>query len=62
MRDGKGEPENGDVKKYLSGIKDLFNLSFDRFNSKTSSERNNNKKCNCRSEYIISNDIDIFRY
>ena len=34
MRDGKGEPENGDVKKFLSGIKDLFNLSFDRFNSK----------------------------
>lgn len=31
---GKGEPENGDIKKFISGIIDLFNLKFDRFNSK----------------------------
>lgn len=31
---GKGEPENGDVKKFISGITDLFNFRFDRFNKK----------------------------
>lgn len=31
---GKGEPENADVKKFLSGIKDIFNFRFDKFNSK----------------------------
>ena len=34
IKDGIGEPENGDVKKFMSGIRDLFNLRFDRFNSK----------------------------
>lgn len=36
MADGKGEPDNGDVKKFIFGIKDLFNSRFDRFNSKIS--------------------------
>lgn len=36
---GKGEPENGDVKKFLAGVRDLFNLSFDRFNPKVQKKR-----------------------
>ncbi|MBW1613337.1 MAG: AIPR family protein [Deltaproteobacteria bacterium] len=34
IHSGKGEPENGDVKKFIAGIKDLFNLNFNRFNKK----------------------------
>ena len=34
IHSGKGEPENGDVKKFISGIKDLVNFRFDRFNNK----------------------------
>lgn len=34
IHDGKGEPANGDVKKFVAGIRDLFNMSFDRFNDK----------------------------
>ena len=34
MHSGTGEPENGDVKKFADGIRDLVNLSFDRFNTK----------------------------
>ena len=39
IHSGKGEPENGDVKKFLGGIKDLFNFRFDRFNSKIQAKR-----------------------
>lgn len=34
IKNGKGEPDNGSVKKFISGITDLFNLKFDRFNQK----------------------------
>jgi hypothetical protein len=34
IKDGVGEPENGDVKKFVAGVRDLFNLRFDRFNDK----------------------------
>src|ERR1019366_9409834 len=34
IKDGTGEPENGDVKKFLAGVRDLLNLQFDRFNAK----------------------------
>ena len=34
IRDGAGEPDNGEVKKFVSGVRDLFNLQFDRFNAK----------------------------
>jgi len=34
IKDGAGEPSNGDVKKFLSGVHDLFNTQFDRFNPK----------------------------
>lgn len=31
---GSGEPSNGDIKKFLAGIRDLFNMRFERFNNK----------------------------
>lgn len=31
---GTGEPDNGEVKKFISGVRDLFNFKFDRFNDK----------------------------
>lgn len=34
IHDGSGEPSNGDIKKFVAGIRDLFNLRFDRFNKK----------------------------
>jgi hypothetical protein len=39
IHDGKGEPDNGEVKKFLGGIKDLFNLNFERFNKKINTKR-----------------------
>ena len=39
MHSGTGEPENGDVKKFADGIRDLVNLSFDRFNTKVKAKR-----------------------
>lgn len=34
IHNGRGEPESGDIKKFVDGVKDLFDLSFDRFNEK----------------------------
>jgi hypothetical protein len=34
IKDGNGEPENGEIKKFVAGVRDLFNLRFDRFNTK----------------------------
>lgn len=34
IKSGSGEPANGDVKKFISGVHDLFNMEFDRFNTK----------------------------
>lgn len=34
IKDGKGEPDNGAVKKFCSGVNDLLSQSFDRFNKK----------------------------
>jgi hypothetical protein len=39
IQDGSGEPENGDIKKYLAGVRDLFNMQFDRFNAKMNTKR-----------------------
>ncbi len=39
IHSGTGEPENGDVKKFVGGIRDLVNLSFDRFNEKIKAKR-----------------------
>lgn len=36
---GTGEPESGEIAKYCQGIKDLFNLNFDRFNSKITTKQ-----------------------
>lgn len=38
IHSGKGEPSNGDVKKYLAGIRDLLNCNFSRFNDKIRSK------------------------
>ncbi len=37
IKSGIGEPENGDVKKFVAGIHDLFNMQFERFNAKVRS-------------------------
>ncbi|HNP95890.1 MAG TPA: AIPR family protein [Cyclobacteriaceae bacterium] len=34
IHDGSGEPSNGDMKKFIGGVKDLFNMRFERFNKK----------------------------
>jgi hypothetical protein len=34
IHDGSGEPSNGDMKKFIAGVKDLFNMRFERFNKK----------------------------
>jgi hypothetical protein len=34
IHDGSGEPSNGDMKKFIAGVTDLFNMRFERFNSK----------------------------
>jgi hypothetical protein len=35
IKNGDGEPDNGSVKKFVSGIKDLLSLNLERFNAKT---------------------------
>lgn len=39
INDGRGEPDNGDVKKFVAGIRDLFDQSFDRFDAKVRDKR-----------------------
>ncbi len=39
IKDGSGEPELGDIKKFTDGIRDLVNLKFDRFNPKLNRHR-----------------------
>ena len=34
IKNGCGEPDSGDIKKFADGIRDLVNLKFDRFNDK----------------------------
>lgn len=34
IKDGKGEPDNGAVKKFCSGVNDLLSQSYERFNKK----------------------------
>ena len=39
-KDGVGEPESAGVAKFCTGIRDLFNLKFDRFNEKIKKKQN----------------------
>jgi hypothetical protein len=39
-KDGTGEPESAGVAKFCTGIRDLFNLKFDRFNEKIKKKQN----------------------
>ncbi len=38
-KDGTGEPESAGVAKFCNGIRDLFNLNFDRFNYKVKKQQ-----------------------
>ncbi len=40
IKDGKGEPDNGSVKKFTSGISDLLSQSYERFNEKVQGKSN----------------------
>ena len=39
IKDGTGEPENGEIKKFVAGVRDLFNLKLDRFNAKINAKQ-----------------------
>lgn len=39
IKKGRGEPDYGAIKKFIGGVTDLFNLRFDKFNSKIRSKR-----------------------
>ena len=39
IHDGTGEPSNGEMKKFLSGVRDLCNMRFERFNSRVSEKK-----------------------
>jgi hypothetical protein len=39
-KDGTGEPDSAGVAKFCTGIRDLFNLKFDRFNEKIKRKQN----------------------
>ncbi len=39
IHDGSGEPSNGDIKKFIGGVKDLFNMRFERFNKKVNANQ-----------------------
>jgi hypothetical protein len=55
---GKGEPDNGDVKKFISGVVDLFNVKFDNFNDKVRAKKDIVLKAlddpYCRSSLVIA--------
>ncbi|WP_299387601.1 hypothetical protein [uncultured Lacinutrix sp.] len=55
IHSGKGEPENGEVKKFISGIKDLLNFRFDRFNDKVRKKEViiQNAVCDPKTKYQI---------
>lgn len=38
IKDGTGEPGNGDIKKFVAGVRDLINMKLDRFNTKIQSK------------------------
>lgn len=39
IKDGSGEPESGEILKFCTGIEDLINSNFDRFNQKISNRQ-----------------------
>jgi hypothetical protein len=55
IHNGKGEPDNGEVKKFISGIKDLLNFRFDRFNDKVRKKEViiQNAVCDPKTKYQI---------
>lgn len=39
IKDGTGEPNNGEIKKFVAGVRDLVNLRYDRFNPKVQAKQ-----------------------
>ena len=39
IKSGAGEPDNGELKKFVAGVRDLVNLRFDRFNPKIAAKQ-----------------------
>lgn len=39
IKDGKSEPDSGEIAKFCNGVKDLFEMNFDRFNDKVQNKR-----------------------
>ncbi len=39
IKSGSGEPNSAEIGKFCKGVKDLFNLNFDRFNEKVQNKR-----------------------
>lgn len=54
-KDGTGEPDSAGVSKFCTGVRDLFNLSFDRFNNKF--KRKQNEIEYALGEYDIKYDL-----
>ena len=58
IKSGSGEPDNGDIKKFVAGVHDLFNLQFDRFNAKVQALQSTIEKAledpNTRFEVVIA--------
>lgn len=40
IQDGNGEPSTGDISKFITGIKDLINGDYDKFNKKAQEKQN----------------------
>lgn len=55
IHDGTGEPSNGDVKKFIAGIKDLFDFKFERFNDKIKAKQQTIQDaiCDHKTKYQI---------
>lgn len=55
IHDGIGEPSNGDVKKFIAGIKDLFDFKFERFNGKIKAKQQTIQDaiCDHKTKYQI---------
>jgi len=55
IHNGQGEPDSGEIKKFIAGIKDLFNNRFERFNSKIDRKKDQIRKIllDPYSKYIV---------
>lgn len=56
-KEGRNEPNSGDISKFCDGIRDLFNTEFERFNTKLKSKSNIIEKA--LSEYDTKYEIIV---